>query len=80
MMCGVERWRVLGAAAASCWCLRYCFVASCVQPSFELGVLAYEVCTGEHPLPDYPVDPEYAVEDLPGIVSPDVHTFWDARL
>ena len=43
-------------------CCRLCVS----QPSFELGVLAYEVCTGEHPVPDYPVDLDYAAEDLPG--------------
>jgi hypothetical protein len=40
------------------------------QPSFELGVLAYEVCTGEHPVPDYLTVLEYAAEDLPGTVCP----------
>ncbi len=48
--------------------------ATCEQPSFELGVLAYEVCTGEHPVPDYSVDLDYAAEDLPGTVCPRAST------
>jgi hypothetical protein len=59
-------------ASAGCWFRRCVFLcrAFCVQPSFELGVLAYELCTGEHPVHDYPVDLDYAAEDLPGTVSP----------
>ncbi len=31
---------------------------------FALGLLVYEVCTGEHPLKDYPFCLEYSVEDV----------------
>ena len=34
------------------------------QPVFELGVLAYELCAGEHPVPGYPTVLEYGLEDL----------------
>jgi serine/threonine protein kinase len=34
------------------------------QPVFELGVLAYELCAGEHPVPGYPTVLEYGPEEL----------------
>jgi hypothetical protein len=58
---------------APSWYLRseesWCMCDVCwpgAQPPFELGVLAYEVCTGEHPVPDYPMNLDYAVGDLLG--------------
>jgi hypothetical protein len=50
-------------------CLCACVPVCCVQPPFELGVLAYEVCTGERPVPDYPMTLDYSAEDLPGMGS-----------
>jgi serine/threonine protein kinase len=34
------------------------------QPVFELGVLAYEVCAGVHPVVDYSVTLEYGPDDV----------------
>jgi serine/threonine protein kinase len=34
------------------------------QPVFELGVLAYELCAGEHPVRGYPTVLEYGPEEL----------------
>ncbi len=34
------------------------------QPVFELGVLAYELCAGEYPVPGYPQVLEYDAEDV----------------
>ena len=44
------------------------------QAVFELGVLAYEVCTGVHPVLDYPMVLEYGPEDiaaLPEVYPPE---------
>jgi hypothetical protein len=37
------------------------------QPAFELGVLAFEVCAGEHPLAAYPAQLRYTLSDGPSL-------------
>jgi serine/threonine protein kinase len=34
------------------------------QATFELGVLAYEICAGEHPIDGYPAVVDYTEEDV----------------
>jgi hypothetical protein len=46
------------------------------QPSFELGVLGFEIALGDHALPDYPL----AFKDGDGHVAYDVNSIQDSAL
>lgn len=44
-----------------------------MQASFELGVLAFEVCMGEHPVVGYPATLDYDPDDGGVLALPDVY-------